>query len=269
MPGWSTLLQVLATVAYGAALALYVESFLSAREGRGVLPTRLLVAGLLLHAGALSGTVASGSPEALALQSFSLFAFLTGLLYWLFEWRFREGYVALVALPVVIAFQLHSLIGSDGVGADVPSPRPLFYLHIFLIFLGYAAFVIAFATALMYLLQHRQLKGKRWGRVFRLFPSLEKLDRINYTASAVGFPALTLGIAVGFYWAIRLGGEGLLKDPKVIAAMSAWVVLAAYLLSRLKWPWQGRRGAFLTITGFLLLMVSYLFVAHFLKMPGA
>ena len=43
----------------------------------------------------------------------------------------------------------------------------------------------------MYLLQERQLKAKRPGRVYYRLPSLETLDRFTFRTLTLGFPFLT------------------------------------------------------------------------------
>ena len=59
--------------------------------------------------------------------------------------------------------------------------------------LGSALLALAFVSAALYLLQFRELKTKRFGQVFQLFPPLERLDRLNYGALAIAFPALAAG----------------------------------------------------------------------------
>src|SRR2546422_3008076 len=73
----------------------------------------------------------------------------------------------------------------------------LFRSHVTLSVLGIALLALAFVSAALYLLQFRELKTKRFGQVFQLFPPLERLDRLNYGALAIAFPPLTVGLLFG------------------------------------------------------------------------
>src|SRR2546425_555099 len=79
-------------------------------------------------------------------------------------------------------------------GAQPSAGRNIwFILHVTLSVLGLALLALAFIAAALYLLQFRELKAKRFGQVFQLFPPLERLDRLNHVALVAGFSALTVG----------------------------------------------------------------------------
>src|SRR5204862_451760 len=71
-------------------------------------------------------------------------------------------------------------------------------LHITGSVLGLAMLALAFIAAALYLLQFRELKAKRFGPVFRLFPPLERLDQLNHLSLVLGLPTVTLGVLLGF-----------------------------------------------------------------------
>src|SRR2546421_11298047 len=77
---------------------------------------------------------------------------------------------------------------------------------------------LAFIAAALYLLQFRELKAKRFGQVFRLFPPLERLDQLNHLSLVVGFPTVTLGVLLGF--GVRYAG-----GVSVGAAQVGWGML--------------------------------------------
>jgi hypothetical protein len=59
----------------------------------------------------------------------------------------------------------------------------------------------------MYLLQEYQVKRKKAISLLRRFPSLEALDRMNYTLLVWGLPLMTLGIITGSMWAAVHWGQ--------------------------------------------------------------
>jgi ABC-type uncharacterized transport system permease subunit len=115
---------------------------------------------------------------------------------------------------------------------------------------GTAAFTLAFAMALAYLLQEREVKKKRLGGVFKRLPPLDTLDTVGYRCVAVGLPALTLGIVTGFFV-----GAGASVVWQQYVGMGAWVLFAGVLVLRLAAGWRGRRAAIGTILGYASALV--------------
>jgi HemX protein len=154
-----------------------------------------------------------------------------------------------------------------------PSGEPLafsgvwFSFHVLLAFIGYAGLAVAFAAGLLYLLQFRELKGKRLGRVFRFFPSLPALDTIGRRGLLVGFAALSAALLLGWAWTIRFRSTFAVSEPEVIWGMLTWLTFAAALAIRYgNGPNTERRAAFVTVIGFVFVIASYLFLRLFV--PG-
>jgi cytochrome c-type biogenesis protein CcsB len=123
--------------------------------------------------------------------------------------------------------------------------------------LGNAALTLAGLGGIFYLVQERQLKGKKFGFFYRRLPSLEQLDALNYWCLTIGFPLLTGGIITGSLYAQYTLGSFWSWDPKEVLTLSAWLVYAVLLHERLAVGWRGRRAALLAICGFLLLIITF------------
>src|SRR5437773_247119 len=129
-----------------------------------------------------------------------------------------------------------------------------------------ALLALAFISAALYLLQFRELKAKRFGQVFQLFPPLERLDRLNHVALVAGFPALTVGVLLAVGYAVRYAG-GMHVDPaQLVWGSFTWVVLGWTVWVRVARHWVGRRAAFASIAGFAAVVLVY--VALKLAQPG-
>jgi ABC-type transport system involved in cytochrome c biogenesis permease subunit len=158
----------------------------------------------------------------------------------------------LIAVFLVVAHLLHF----------VPSPGQSgfrgawFGAHVVLSLSGFALLAVAFAAGLFYLLQFRELKGKRFGRVFRYFPPLETLDRIGGLAVAIGFPALTAGLVLGWAWTLRYLGTWAAGDPQVIWGVVTWCALLAGLVSHAPGR-SSRLGAAVSVGGFVVVVLVY------------
>ncbi len=134
----------------------------------------------------------------------------------------------------------------------------LFPVHISFAFLGNAAFALSFGAGLMYLVQNRMLKSKRFTGLYQRLPSLDTLDKVNYTCLSIGFPMMTLGIISGAFWANIAWGTYWSWDPKETWALITWFLYAALLHGRLSVGWRGRRAALFSIIAFLFLLFTFL-----------
>ena len=106
--------------------------------------------------------------------------------------------------------------------------------HIFFLMLSYAAFMAAFITGLLFLVQERQLKQKRMGLLFRRLPALESLDRMNFVAIGVGFGLLSAGVVSGFVGAGLLRGQWWAGDPGEWLMLVVWAGYCVLWIVRLR-----------------------------------
>ena len=130
-------------------------------------------------------------------------------------------------------------------------------MHICLTLTGYAALALAGLGGILYLIQERQIKSKRFGFFHRRLPSLSQLDNLNYWCLTTGFPLLTGGIISGSLYAQHTLGRFWSWDPKEILTLIAWLIYAVLLHERLTVGWRGRRAALLAICGFLVLVCTF------------
>lgn len=167
--------------------------------------------------------------------------------------------LALVLAPLAAILLLVAMI----VGVH-PAGEPMAFrgwwlgLHIVLGFVGYVCLAVAFAAGLFYLLQLRELKEKRFGRLFRFIPPLAVLDRVGRIALQVGFPALTLNLALGWAWTVRFRNSLFIENPQVVWGILSWVVFVAALVAGTGGAGRGRRSALVSVFGFLVVVVAYL-----------
>ena len=170
----------------------------------------------------------------------------------------RTGPVGLVLVPVAAAVAaIAQIVGIEPSRQVMDFRGPWFVFHVVLAFLGYAGLTVAFAAGLMYLLQFRELKGKRFGAVFRFFPPLDTLDRIGRGALIAGMSFLTLALLVGWAWTERFGRPMSPGNPKVVWGILSWLVFAAALASRMGGGRPARRAALASVVGFAVVLMGY------------
>jgi ABC-type uncharacterized transport system permease subunit len=244
---------------YGIAGALL--GFSLAREARRIpaIAVAVVALGLLVHGVALAEYTSRWAQlplEGLG-PSLSTLAFLTGVGLLIAATLGHASTVGLVLVPVIAI-----LTGIAAVVGLVPSGQSLdwFVLHVFFAFIGLVGLTIAFASGLMYLIQFRELKGKRFGAVFRFFPPLENLDRLGQRGLILGFPFLTFSLMLGLAWMISPTGPEMPSPApaKLVWAIMSWAVLLAAIAARAGGGRRGERGALVSVVGFLIVVTVYL-----------
>jgi cytochrome c-type biogenesis protein CcsB len=173
----------------------------------------------------------------------------------LFEAGFKDRALGAVMLPVAAGLMGVALaFFPSEVTPLVPALQAnrILGLHVTMMVLSYSALSISFGAALLYLLQGDG-RDKRFARL----PDAETLGEAGYWSVLVGFPILTLGIALGAYWANSAWGRYWGWDPKETAALLTWFVYAGYLHAHGLRGWEGKRAAWLLIVAFGAVLFTY------------
>ncbi|UQZ81965.1 Cytochrome c biogenesis protein CcsA [Paenibacillus konkukensis] len=85
----------------------------------------------------------------------------------------------------------------------------------------------------------------------------DDVDEISYRAIAIGYPIFTLGALIfAMIWAAEAWGRFWGWDPKEVWALITWLFYAAYLHLRLSRGWIGKKSAWLSVIGFLVVMFT-------------
>jgi len=130
-------------------------------------------------------------------------------------------------------------------------------VHVFMVFVSYGAFAVAFGTSLMFLVKdYAETKGIS-NPLIDAFPSTEVLDEVSYKTIAWGFPWLGLGIIAGGAWANYAWGAYWSWDPKETWSLITWFIYGGYLHARLTKGWDGKKTAYLSILGFAGVIFLY------------
>jgi ABC-type uncharacterized transport system permease subunit len=227
----------------------------------------LLGAGVAVHAAALlmfarsvGAVPLTGLGPSLSFAGFVLAATLVAV-----ELIAREVSLTLVAAPLAaLPTTFANVIGLTP-GSEPAGVRGVWlFAHIALSFLGIAGFATAAAAGTMYLIERRELKSRRFGAIFRFFPPLATLDRVNHIAAIAGWLGLTLGIVLAAAYSIAYREMNL---PQLMWGTGAWLAVSAVALGRIVGGWQARRAAVYSSVTFAAVLVLY--VAFRVAGPGA
>ncbi|MFO8072703.1 MAG: cytochrome c biogenesis protein CcsA [Polyangia bacterium] len=262
MIGLLHVLEILLPLLYAVALVAYGLYFVDRRSGLGRWSTPLLWATVAAHIAysVLRGLEFEHHPMASVYEVLSIVAFSLAFVYLIIElWRRNRSTGAFV-LPFVVGVQLAASIGMGPTRQIDPLLRSgMFGLHTGTVALGYAALFLSAVYAVMYLLLHRALRRKQFGRVFDRLPSLSVLARMNRGAALVGVVFLGVAIGVGIWWAAdeipRFWDE-----PRVWTTVAVWAVFALAAACHYVLRWPARRVAVISLAGFVLLVAATLSV---------
>ncbi len=248
-----------------AVVHLLRRGDLASRSSRALAALAVLChAALLVYRGVASG----GFPILSAMDSLLLFLVSVTILVLVLGTLFRLPAVVSFSLPVITLITGGSFFLMR-TPAEVPESHPLLLAaHVSLTVLSYAAFTLGFVTGVMYLLQERQLKSRRPGRLIWLLPALEVMETVSARTITAGWIMLTAGIALGAL-GLWLGRATLppdahwYADPKILGTGLTWAAYTGIVVVQLLPRFRGRRLAMVGVLGFGFVIFTY-FGAHFL-----
>lgn len=255
----------LALTFYTVGMVTAVTAFFVRRTNLFPVAREAVVIGFLFHFVSLVevGVAVHHFPATQYSQATSLLAFAIAGFFLMVYRVYSPRALSLLIFPLIFLLTLASIYGHEGaahVGSLPTGPimrNGWIYLHVILVFLAYAALAIAVASGLLYLLAERSLKSKQAAGALRLLPPLETLDRISYHCLLAGFPLLTIGLAIGAWWADTVWGHIGLNDPKIILALITWLIYLVLLFARWAAAWRGRRMAYLTLICFAVALAAW------------
>jgi len=256
----SLLFAVLA--AYLIAAIHSILAFVNKRRSLQRVALWSTAVGFILHTGALMADWAIDGhyPLFFLRETLSFFAWALVAVYAIVLYRYRAPAVGAFTMPLISVLTFIALlIGSDSANAPATfSATWLFPIHTTLLIFAYAAFFIVFMASVMYLIQERELKLKRFSAIFHRLPSLTSVNELATTAAALGLTLLTLGIVTGMVWSWTRSGQLWHNDPKEIFALLTWLLYFVLTVYRSTANWRGRRAAWLGVLGFALVLCTFL-----------
>jgi ABC-type transport system involved in cytochrome c biogenesis permease subunit len=251
----------------------YVWHFARRQPVVGRAATTLLVAGALAHTFVIGmQTMEVGHvPVTNASSAISAFVWLLALAYLYTEMTTDERAMGALILPLAVAMQLIAAIHPGVEDRANVLQGPLFGLHVSSLLFAYASFALACVIGITYVLLFKEIKAKHLGFFYARLPSLQVLDAMNARAVIVGWLFLTGGLAVGIVWASQIAGSPDPRaqamhatDPKILIAMICWITYSFALFARRVIGWSGRRAAWLSAIGFVIVLLNFLPVGYFL-----
>jgi ABC-type transport system involved in cytochrome c biogenesis permease subunit len=262
-------------VLYAAAFVAYGWHFARRVPAVGRAATTLLVAAVLAHTFVIGmETMEAGQvPVGDATAAISMFVWLLAVAYLYTEVTTDERAMGVFILPLLVALQAIPAFRPSIEDRAAVLQGPLFGIHVSSLLFAYASFALACVIGITYVLLFKEIKAKHLGFFYARLPSLQVLDRMNQRAIVIGWIFLTIGIIVGAVWAAQArGGYSALdprvqamslQDPKIFVALVCWLVYSFELFAARRIGWGGRRAAYLSAVGFLIVLFNFVPISYF------
>ena len=261
-------------VLYAAAAIVYAVHFAKRQPAIGRMATTLLLLAVLSHTFVIGMQTMEVRhvPFASRSHAISTFVWLLALSYIYLEVTTDERAMGVFILPIAVGLQMIPAFSPGIENADPVLDSPWFWVHLLSLMFSYATFALAGMLGLTYMLQFKEIKKKHLGYFYARLPSLHVLDAMNSRAVIVGWLFLTVGVVVGVVWtaqarALAPGNSNLqamsLNDPKILIALLTWAVYAFEVFARSTMGWTGRRAAWLSAVGFVIVLLNFLPVSYF------
>lgn len=226
----------------------------------------LIVAGVLQTLYILSRYILAGyTPITSQHETVFFFAWATTWAYLSFRWRYTvKNFGTFVSILLLVLLGVSATVSREVMPLEPVLQSWWLPIHAGFSLVAYGFLSLAFLGGLMYLLQERELKSKRFGFFFTRMPSLDALDQLNSHCLSAGFAFLSLGVVSGVLWARQAWGTYWQWDPKEVWSIVTWLIYLIQLHQRYTVGWRGKRAAVMAIVGFCAVIFTLWGVTYLL-----
>lgn len=188
----------------------------------------------------------------------SLLALLISTVFLLIVWRYRTLSFGVFALPLALLVAVVPALGPDKYTFSSPLIRSgWIFVHITALMAAYAALIFSLVASLLYLVQERRLKNKRWPGFLEWLPPLETMDQIAQTTLILGFCGMTVGLFAGSLIAQERYGAAYFADPKIWLSFLVWGLYVVMLFVRRSTGLRGLRAVYLSSLVFIAMLTVW------------
>lgn len=209
----------------------------------------------LIENSMLSGVWAPASLHELE----SMLAFLLMVFFFVIYARYGATSPGIAVFPLVFLLTVSAASGNSPSSAAMPLlvSRQWIFVHVGLIFIGYAGLIFSFIASILYLIQEKNLKNKNSSGIWSRLPALALIDDMGYKCLLWGFPFMTLGLISGAIVAEARVGPHYFLDAKILISIVMWVLYMVLLYTRWSAGWRGRRAAYLATFAFATAVLAW------------
>ncbi|MBA4366222.1 MAG: c-type cytochrome biogenesis protein CcsB [Desulfobacterium sp.] len=262
------------TFVYGLAAVLYVASLIFKREMPGIAASITTLLGIIGNTAGIglrwweSHQQGIGhAPLSNLYESLVFFALTIAVIYMVVERKYKNRLIGAFVTPLAFLAMAYASLSpnmNDRIMPLLPALKSNWLIaHVMACFIGYAAFALAFGISIIFLIKLR--KDTNGDSILARLPAPAMLNELNYQLIMFGFLFLTVGIITGAVWANSAWGRYWGWDPKETWSLITWVMYAVLLHAKMMKGWDGKRIAYLSMLGFIAVLITYFGVNY---LPG-
>jgi ABC-type uncharacterized transport system permease subunit len=255
MENMDNLIAIVSAVFYIVATCLIVPGLVQQTSIRRkpVFITAMLALGF--HIWLLADLILHGSGQNLSILNVaSLISFMIALSMSLAMLKTRLWFL----LPVIYSFSALNILAATYLPGNFVTHlegRAGLVTHISFALTAYAILTIAALYALQLVWLDYKLKCRKSAAINTNQPPLMMVERQLFKIVIIGTVFLTLTLLSGFIFLDDIFAPG--KAHKTILSFIAWVVFSILLWGHYKQGWRGRRVAWFTLSGAVILTMAY------------
>jgi len=255
------MILALACALYLLAFLFYLRAFFGSREATNRWALVLVRVGFLMHTFFFfseTQTEKALVPVSSFGQVMAFFSWALAFVYLVLLARIQNESFGLILAPLLSLLVGLGLARFHAGQFRLPSPfNPYFILHLGTAFFAYASFTLSFAAAVLYLIQHRELKRKKGGTFYHRLPSLEALEGLIYQPMAWGVFLLFLAIGIGFLWSKSAFGTFWLWEPKTVTTPAIALFYLALVYIHYGVVSRGKRVVVMSLVAFGFIFLNF------------
>ncbi len=255
MTALETTIFWIAMFVYISCFCLHLFGFISRKERALVWSSRLLWLALICHtAVGVVRWIAGGHPPVTDTYELNLTGtWFTILIFLMFKKLGKaDQAIALLVVPVTFVLLGYGVMEYTEVTPMGPAfQSPWLIVHVIFAWLAFGSYAIATGASAI---QLKKIKDPDWKPNL---PNADALDISSYRFIVLGFINHSIMLVSGAIWAKKLWGHYWSWDPLETWSLIAFLYYAFCLHARSFFGWKGKRAAWLTLLGLVILIVSF------------
>jgi ABC-type transport system involved in cytochrome c biogenesis permease subunit len=248
--------SIAALVIYFISFAVSLWQFIKV-DSRSFLSRLFLPAAALSHLAALilRSYYVGHAPMANLYETLLFFSFSVSLATIVYNLRYKAGVIELISIPVASGLLAFAISADQKFTPLFLALKTIWFeVHVMASFAGYALFTVSFASAFFFLCYMKKdpLKSKIY-------------EEMVNSSNVWGFSFFSLAMFSGAIWAYLAWGNYWFWEPKTLWSFILWFYFAGIVHGHYLKSWRGKKVAWMTIVGFVVVIFTYVGVGLLMK----
>lgn len=262
MPDIESILFLASATMYAISAAAYIFSITFGKEHWMVRASHFVALGAVFHAAslALRWVEAGHGPYESMFEILSSTALVSVLMFLVAQYKMDKIKITgVLVMPALFVMMGITATLPQEISPISPSLQSYWLIaHIGFAKLAYGSVLIGTSCGVLYIFK----SGKESvGNFYERLPSLEALDNLSYRFIAAGFLFIAVMVATGSVWANKTWGSYWSWDPLETWSLISWFTYGIYLHLRLAHGWYGKKAAYISIIGMIVLIFAIFFAS--------